>query len=213
MEAIGGSQHRLGESEGRSERPAGLKRARGVGSFAMTSSTRDTENGRLPADPLAVPRFDDFYRDGFADVAVLAGAILGDRTSGEDVAQEAFTRLHGRWTKVGAYDNPNAWVRRVAVNLAISRRRRIATEARALLRLGPPPAIEQRRHGNPAVWAAVAGLPPRQRAVIALHYLEDRPVVEIAEILDCSVSAATSNLYKARRSLAQTLDSIRELNR
>ena len=48
-------------------------------------------------------------------------------------------------------------------------------------------------------------LAPKQRAVVALHYLEDRPVAEIAEILDISVSAATSSLHQARANLATRL--------
>ena len=52
----------------------------------------------------------------------------------------------------------------------------------------------------------MAELPARQRAVVALHYLEDRPVAEIADILGMSVSAVTSSLSKARRRLATVLD-------
>lgn len=150
--------------------------------------------------------FDHFYRREFSTLAVLAGTVAGNRSIGEDVAQEALGRAHRDWQKVSQYDKPGAWVRRVTINLAIGRKRRFASEAKALLRLGPPAeeAAETRR-GDPAVWAAVDELAPRQRAVIALHYLEDKSVAEIAEILEISVSAATSNLHKARTNLATKL--------
>lgn len=147
-----------------------------------------------------------FYRREFAAIAVVAGTVAADRSAGEDLAQEALSRAHRDWERVSGLDKPGAWVRRVAINLAIGRKRRRVSEVKALFRLGPPAAeAAQTRRGDPAVWAAVDELPPRQRAVIALHYLEDRPVAEIAEILDISVSATTSNLHKARTNLADKL--------
>jgi RNA polymerase sigma-70 factor (ECF subfamily) len=56
------------------------------------------------------------------------------------------------------------------------------------------------------VWAAVAQLPPQQRAAIALHYLEDRSVADIAEILECTPSTAKNHLHKGRTRLAQVLE-------
>jgi RNA polymerase sigma-70 factor (ECF subfamily) len=154
--------------------------------------------------------FDAFYRREYPALAVLATAVSGDPGSGEDIAQEALHRAQQRWAVVSGHDKPGAWTRRVAINLATSRRRRLASEARALLRLdrarhGGPSAEAAALHGDPEVWRAVAELPPRQRSVVALHYLEDRPVAEIAEVLGISVSATTSNLAKARRRLAQRL--------
>lgn len=159
-----------------------------------------------------VADFNSFYRSEFASLAVLAGATAGDRSTGEDIAQEALTRANRRWHEVAVMEKPGAWVRRVAINLALSRRRKLASETRALVRLGSPGTTEQgadaaafARQGESAVWTAVNQLPPRQRAVVALHYLEDRSVADIAHILECSVTAATSNLYKARTKLALIL--------
>jgi RNA polymerase sigma-70 factor (ECF subfamily) len=150
--------------------------------------------------------FDAFYRREFSTLAVLAGTVAGDRSTGEDIAQEALSRAHRDWPRVSTLDKPGAWARRVTINLAIGRKRRMASEARALLRLGPSQHVAaETRRGDPAVWAAVDELPPRQRAVIALRYLEDQTVAEIAEILEISVSAATSNLSKARANLATKL--------
>lgn len=175
---------------------------------ASTSRDHLTSVGSKPTvvSHPAHTTFEAFYRREFSTLAVLAGTVAGDRSVGEDIAQEALSRAHKQWEKVADLDKPGAWARRVTINLAIGRKRRFASEAKALLRLGPSASeAPEMRRGDPAVWAAVDQLPPRQRAVIALHYLEDRPVAEIAEILECSVSAATSNLHKARTNLANTL--------
>lgn len=149
--------------------------------------------------------FDVFYRREFAAIAVVAGATVGDRSAGEDIAQEAFSRASERWSTVSTYDKPGAWVRRVAINLALSRRRRLANEAKALRRVGRAEEVSTQRQGDPEIWNAVDQLPPRQRAVVALHYLDDLAVADIAEILEISVSATTSHLHKARQNLARIL--------
>jgi len=58
-------------------------------------------------------------------------------------------------------------------------------------------------------WAAVRALPKRQAQAIALHYLEDRPVAEVADILDCSPSTAKVHLHKGRIRLAERLGTAR----
>lgn len=151
--------------------------------------------------------FDAFYRSEFPSIAVVAGTTAGSRSLGEDLAQEAFAQAAEQWESVSQLDRPGAWVRRVAINMAISRRRRFAAEARAVARLGRPAAdnAPDHRYGRPALWEAVDELPPRQRAVIALRYLEDLSVAEIADILKVSVSTTTSHLHDARKRLATEL--------
>ena len=151
--------------------------------------------------------YEDFYRREFSTLAVLAGTVCGNRALGEDIAQEALTRAHDQWEKLATYDKPGAWLRRVAINLAIGQKRRSTSEANAVERLQPDLRTidPDPRLGDPAVWAAVDALAPRQRAVVALRYLEDQSLAEIAHILEISVSAATSNLHKARTNLATML--------
>jgi RNA polymerase sigma-70 factor (ECF subfamily) len=52
----------------------------------------------------------------------------------------------------------------------------------------------------------VRALPKRQSQAIALHYLEDLPVAEIAEILECAESTVKVHLHKGRKRLADRLD-------
>ena len=55
-------------------------------------------------------------------------------------------------------------------------------------------------------WKAVRNLPKRQAQVIALHYLEDRPIAEIAQVLGCSQNTVKVHLHKGRDRLARRLD-------
>lgn len=149
--------------------------------------------------------FDSFYLREFRSMVALAAAVSGSHLLAEDLAQEAMTRVYRRWDRISGYDKPGAFARRVTINLAISHRKRDAVATAGAERL--------RHEGLPAppephdeVWEAVAGLPGKQRAAIALHYLEDRPVDEIAEILSCSAATARVHLHRGRKALAASLE-------
>jgi RNA polymerase sigma factor (sigma-70 family) len=133
-------------------------------------------------------------------------AIVGDQHRSEEIVQEAFERGYRRWRRVSRLDKPGAWVRRVAVNEAISVTRRRATEQRALGRLnglverheGPDPLAALDDDG---VWAEVRRLSSEQAAVIALRYGADLGIGDIAETMDLTVPAVKSLLHRARASL------------
>lgn len=151
--------------------------------------------------------FDDFYRAEFASMVALAQSICGDRAAGEDVAQEAMAKAHQHWGRIANYERPGGWLRRVTINVAISRRRRLRRELSTLRRR----ALERRPEEvhdpgrDDELWDAVQRLPPRQRSVVALFYQQGHSTREIASILDCSVSTATSHLSEARKRLALEL--------
>lgn len=157
----------------------------------------------------ATEPFDRFYEREFKPVVGLAYALSGSRAASEDLAQEAFIAAHRNWEKVGTYDNPGAWVRRVVSNLAVSRFRKLSSEIKAVARLtgfGRSHAeIEELPSEADGFWANVRKLPKRQAQTLALHYLEDRPVNEIAAILECSPSTVKVHLHKGRKRLAATL--------
>lgn len=92
----------------------------------------------LATTPYAVPvvaEFDNFYRDEWHTVVGLALALTGDRGATEDLTQEAFASAFRDWDRIGAYDEPDAFVRRVVANRAVSRGRRLARVSRALSRI------------------------------------------------------------------------------
>jgi RNA polymerase sigma factor (sigma-70 family) len=135
-------------------------------------------------------------------------AIVGDRHRAEEIAQDAFERGYQRWNRVSKLDRPGAWVRRVAINEAISVARRRSSEHRAVERLGslatwsagvdvdPLAALD-----DEGVWAAVRALPTDQAAAIALRYGADLGVDEVADTLGCTVPAARSLLHRGRTAL------------
>ncbi|MGN6577543.1 MAG: RNA polymerase sigma factor [Nocardioides sp.] len=131
---------------------------------------------------------------------------LVGRQDAEDIAQEAFVRLHQRWAKISRYERPDAWVRRVGINLAITHarreRRRGERETRAAWLT---PVTRVAPEADPRVVAAMRTLSPRDQALVVLFYFEDRPLAEAAEILDISVGAAKVALHRARSRLALLL--------
>lgn len=150
--------------------------------------------------------FEELYGAHFADLAVQLFAYFGDRQEAQDVVQEAFCRALARWSTLTHYDDPVAWVRRVAWNLATSRWRRTRTALRALRRHRP----EHVAGPNPdrvALVAALSTLPPHQRRAVVLHYLADLAVDEIAEREGVAAGTVKSWLHRGRIALAAQLNS------
>jgi RNA polymerase sigma factor (sigma-70 family) len=165
----------------------------------------------LPVDgtePIASapPTFDDFFRAEYRRVVGLTLVLCGRRAIAEELAQDAFVQAYRRWDRISAYDDPGAWVRRVAVNLATSSLRRRTREVRALTRLAgrrTDAVSEPRVDGD--FWPAVRALPRRQAQCVALRYLEDRSIDDIAAVLDINPTTVRVHLHAARTSLATTL--------
>jgi DNA-directed RNA polymerase specialized sigma24 family protein len=65
-------------------------------------------------------------------------AVTGDLAEAENLLQEAYARAFVRWSRVGGYDLPEAWVRRVALNLAAMADRSLRRRARPCCAWGPP---------------------------------------------------------------------------
>ena len=149
--------------------------------------------------------FEEFYA---ATVDRLLGhlfLVTGDLHAAEELVQEAFTRASMRWPRLRSYDVPEAWVRRVAMNLAADRARSLRRQTRALMRLGPPPAVPSVSVETLALVEALRTLPVRQRQAVVLHYLADLPVDEVAAILDIPVGTVKSRLARGRATLATRL--------
>lgn len=85
--------------------------------------------------PLAVRTFDAFYGEHYRSVLKTAIALTRDVAAAEDLTQEAFLAARSGWDRVGGYDRPDLWVRRVISNRAVSRWRRLTREAAAIARL------------------------------------------------------------------------------
>lgn len=151
-----------------------------------------------------------FFRSEYPRVVRTVAVILQDRDLARDIAQEAFVQLMTHWRSVSRYERPEAWVRRVAIRLAMRTRRRdvMRRTRERLAGTEEPPAGPAARGAALDLVAAVRRLPPSQRAAVALFYYEDRPVSEVADILGCTTSTAKVHLHKARQRLAALLGEV-----
>jgi RNA polymerase sigma-70 factor (sigma-E family) len=132
-----------------------------------------------------------------------AWLLTGDRGSAEDLVQTALLRAWPHWGRISAGEGPDAYVRRIMVNKAIDwRRRRWHGEI-------PTATLPELEHQTadldlPQILvAAVRSLPARQRAVIALRYLDDLSEIETAAALGCAVGTVKSQTAKALAALRQ----------
>jgi RNA polymerase sigma factor (sigma-70 family) len=158
--------------------------------------------GSRPLVTDAPLEFTSFFRQEFDPVLRTVELILRDHGRAEELTQDAFIQLMRNWTKISLYQRPDAWVRRVAIHLALRalRRDRLWQVVRSRL-LPTPPARPSRLD----VDGAIRQLPGSQRAAIVLHYYEDRPTAEVAAILGCSESTARVHLHHARKRLGELL--------
>ena len=155
--------------------------------------------------------FDGLYHAHFRSLTIQLTAYCGDLSQAQDMVQEAFCRAFARWSRVSRYDDPVAWVRRVAWNLATSRWRRLRT-AQAWLHRQREEYVPGPGPDRVALTAALAELPPHQRRAVVLHYLADLSVAQIAAQEDVPEGTVKSWLYRGRAALAAKLTTTSEVN-
>ncbi len=159
---------------------------------------------RTTAAPVS---FDELYATHSRELLVHLQAYLGDHQEAQDIVQEAFCRAYARWFAVSRYDNPAAWVRTVAWNLAASRWRRLRAAATFLTH---QPAVAQHAPGpspdRVALVRALATLPDRQRRAVVLHYVADLPIRDIAAQEGVADGTVKAWLHRGRTALADRLD-------
>jgi RNA polymerase sigma-70 factor (sigma-E family) len=166
---------------------------------------------RTDAAQVSEPRegsLEDRYVRHAPEALRLAYLLTSDAALAEDIAQEAFIRVAGRFRHLRTPDSFDAYLRRTVVNLCMShhRRRRVERaylerEAGRQARAVEPPDVA----GRDELRRALAALPMRQRAAVVLRYYDDLPEQRVAEILGCSVPAARSLVFRAIESLRATI--------
>ena len=149
--------------------------------------------------------FDELYQARYGDVVAMLHAFVDDLGEAQDLAQEAFCRAWQRWSAVQEYDEPVAWVRRVAMNLATSRWRRLRV-ARTHLRRERPQDVPELGPDHVALVDALRTLPPHQRRAVVLYYVLDLPVADVAVEMQVAVGTVKSWLHRGRASLATRLN-------
>lgn len=149
---------------------------------------------RIPED------LEAFCHAEYAPLVGLLGLYCGDGHVAEELTQEALARACRDWRRVRTMTRPDAWLRRVAINLARSRFRRLLAERRANERSF---GRSETAHHDPdaaarvAVRDAIAALPHRQKAVLILLYFGDMTMAQVAEVLDCPEGTVKSLSHRA----------------
>jgi RNA polymerase sigma factor (sigma-70 family) len=146
--------------------------------------------------------FASMYQAEFTPVSRTVFLIVHDRQRAEDITQDAFIQLYSHWGRVSRYDRPGAWVRRVAIRLAVRHQNRERIRA-VLERDAEPPTVPE--PADVDLLRSMRQLPPAYRAALVLHYYEDWPVAEVASVLGWTVSATKVTLMRARRRLGGLL--------
>ena len=134
----------------------------------------------------------------------VAFVMTGSMAVAEDLVQDVFVQAHRHRDHVLGLERPDAWLRRVLVNRARSRWRRLVVEARPVSGRRDTEVLAMSESAH-ELWDAVRSLPPRQRAVVALVFLEDRTVTDAARVLGCAEETARTHLRRALDRLAKTL--------
>ncbi|CAN5779614.1 SigE family RNA polymerase sigma factor [soil metagenome] len=150
------------------------------------------------------------YAQHWASLVRLGALLVRDRETAEDVTQDAFVSLHGRWDRLREHDKALAYLRRSVVNGCHSAGRRTAVAARH--QPDPLPdvtsaevsALATERRSE--VLAALATLPRRQREVLVLRHWLDLSEAEIATTLRISRGSVKSHSSRGLKSLRTTLE-------
>jgi RNA polymerase sigma-70 factor, ECF subfamily len=159
-------------------------------------------------DDRARAEFEELYRHAYPLVVAAVTLLTGSRTIAEDAVQEAFARAWNRWERLAGYDAPLAWVRRVAMNIAVSRWRSLRREHR----LTVPASEGAARLDRAADWvdlqAALLRLPTRQRRAVVLSAVVGLSTDEIAAEMSVAPATVRSWLSRTRRALADPIDEV-----
>lgn len=154
----------------------------------------------------------EVYEGSYRRLVTGLYAISGDLTVAEDVVQEAFVRAISKIRDFRKVDNPEAWLRRVAINIHHTRYRRAQQLSflyrRAEARPADPPPDVGADHLD--LIDALRALPQSQREAIALHHFMDLSVAEIAATLNVPDGTVKARLSRGRAALAERLRELPE---
>lgn len=152
------------------------------------------------------------YAASYPRLVAVVGAIARSRSDAEEAVQDAFVRLVVEWPKVSLYDDPEAWVRRVALGFLSNRRRKVRNFLRALSRLGVPPDVPPPDGNGVDVARALDRLPRGQREALVL-FQTGLSVEQIARELDVAPGTVKARLSRGRAALAEQLRDYEEVRR
>ena len=150
--------------------------------------------------------FDVLFDEHYERLVRALTVVAGDRELAADAVQDAFVKAHLRWHKIGRYDDPSGWVRRVAINRLRDEHRRTRRKRRAIDRLEGQTSATSDAPEIDEFARLLRALPRQQRLATALFYVDNLTVAEIAASLDIGEGTVKSHLYDARRRLRPILE-------
>ncbi|MEU5895428.1 MULTISPECIES: SigE family RNA polymerase sigma factor [Streptomyces] len=149
--------------------------------------------------------FDAFYAAAFPRLVGQLYALTGDHGEAQDVVQEAFVRAWDRRRSFLADEAPEAWIRTVAMRLAVSRWRRARRWVDLVRRNPPADRVPGPGPERTALVQALRTLPEAQRTAVVLHHLCDLSVEQVASETGSPVGTVKARLSRGRAALAAQL--------
>ena len=176
----------------------------------------DTAENMWPAEDLMIDRYRQLFDTDFGRMQALARLLGADDP--EDIAQEAFVRLHGKLAGLRDTESARAYLHSIVVNLTRSRIRHLMTArrlntSRGLHLVRDQPSAESvvvNRGENNAIVAALQHLPRRQREAIVLRFWLDLQYTDVAKTLGVSDGAAKSFVSRGLAALRTAVAQIGE---
>ena len=168
-----------------------------------------TDNRGAPTGRAAIEQaMGELYHACYRRLVAQVYAFTTDLTEAQDVVQEAFARALARPRGLADVDNPEAWLRTVAVNVVRRRWRRRKLLDTILLRDRPVARFVEQAPGpeRADLRDALAAIPSTYREVVVLHYYADLPVAEVARLLRRPVGTVKQRLHEARTRLAAEVE-------
>jgi RNA polymerase sigma-70 factor (ECF subfamily) len=152
----------------------------------------------------ATEEFSELYHLSRDRLAGQLYALTGDEHGAFDLVEEAFARTWAKWDRIAGYDDPEAFVRRVAFNLAKNQWRWVRrTIVRSSLPERETATADASVHQD--LVAALMTLSTHEREAIVLHYLADRPIDQIAGDMKVPAGTVKSWLSRGRSRLGERL--------
>jgi len=171
------------------------------------TSQEDSQGVGGEAHSLRPASLEGLFRQSYRPIVQALALACGDLAAAEDATQDAFAQAWLRWNRISRYENPGAWVRRVAINkLRNAHRSRLRGEA-AMERLNTGVSTTASMpEPNPDLVLGLQRLPYKQRLSAVLYYVDGLSTAEVAQVMGISQGSVSQHLNRARTALRAYLE-------
>ena len=173
---------------------------------AVETSVAMTDETGNKSEVAVVVGLEVLFRAHYARLVRALALVSGSHESAADAVQEAFVKAHLHWRKIERYDDPVGWIRRVAINKLRDDHRRGDRKERAVQQLqtdARAPTVEWSNGLD--VTELLVELPRQQRLAMALFYVDELSIAEVATAMKLSEGAVKFHLHQGRDRLSQVV--------